>query len=109
MLEIESDLTLTRGDGRRGSLVASGRDLVLEVDGAAGLEGVAGPRALRSLAKSLAHAGLTLRIVSGGRLIVIAGSGVRAGLLHRALGYSHARIDPQFAARSVLTRLRGRR
>ena len=92
----------------RGRFAANGRQLALDVDEPAVLQGLVDLRSLRLLATTLARAGLTLRVRNGDRLLLAAGRGVKAGPLDRLLRLRGVRLDTRFALRSALGRGRSR-
>ena len=104
MLEVFGNVEITLGDGRRGSLVADGQNLVLNVDEPASLLGLAGRRTLGVLAETLTRMGLTLHICSGDRVLLAAGKGVESTPLGRVLQIRDARFDRRFALRSAIAR-----
>jgi hypothetical protein len=91
LLDVAGLVAIALHDGSRGSLVADGRELVLDVDDAGALEGLAGRRTVRVLGEALEHAGLTLQVRCGSRLLLSAGLG-------------HVRAERRFAVRSAFRR-----
>ena len=106
MLGVFGQVEITLGDGRRGRFEADGSRLVLHVDEASSLVGLAGRRTLRTLAEALARTGLTLYVRTGDRVLLVAGNGVRTSLLGRLLQLPHAHLDRTFALRSAVARAR---
>jgi hypothetical protein len=104
LLDVAGLVAIALHDGSRGSLVADGRELVLDVDDAGALEGLAGRRTVRVLGEALEHAGLTLQVRCGSRLLLSAGRGVRPSALDRALGLRHVRAERRYAIRSAFRR-----
>lgn len=103
MLDVSADVEIDFGAGR-GRLVADGQDVVLEVDEPSVLIGVVDRQALRTLAATLSHVGLTLRVRRGDRLLLSAGRGVEPGILSRLLRIPGVRLSPLLALRAALGR-----
>ncbi len=104
VLDVFGNVEIALGDGRRGSLVADGSRLVLEVEEPASLVGLAGRQTLRRLAETLASTGITLHVRSGERLLLAAGRDVESSLMGRMLKIPNARIEGRFALRSLVGR-----
>jgi len=107
VLDVFGKVEITLGDGRQGSLVADGQKLVLDVDEAASLHGLARRGTLRMLAETLSRTGFTLHVRSGDRLLLAAGKDVESDLLSRLFHVPHARFDRRFGLRSTLTPRKG--
>ena len=103
MLDVLANVEIEFRAGR-GRLVAEGQHFVLDVDEPSALIGVVERSSLRVLAESLTRAGLTLRVRSGDRLLLLAGRDAKAGILARLLGLPGVELSPQFALRSALGR-----
>jgi len=103
VLHVFADVEIEFGAGR-GRLVAQRRDFVLDVDDPSTLSRVAGRRSLQTLADRLTLAGLTLRVRSGDRLLLVAGQDAETGILTRLLRLPGVQLSPRFALRSALGR-----
>ena len=103
MLDVFANVEIEFGAGR-GRLVAQGQHFVLDVDEPSTLIGVVERRSLRTLAERLTRAGLTLRVRSGDRLLLVAGRDAKTGVLTRLLRLPGVQLSPRFALRSALGR-----
>ncbi len=103
MLDVFANVEIEFGTGR-GRLVGEGQHLVLYVDEPSALIGVVERRSLRVLAERLTRAGLTLRVRSGDRLLLLAGRDAKTGILTRLLRLPGVQLSPRFALRSALGR-----
>ena len=103
MLDVFANVEVEFGAGR-GRLVAQGQHFVLDVDEPSTLIGVIERRSLRILAERLTRAGLTLRVRSGDRLLLLAGRDAKTGILTRLLRLPGVQLSPRFALRSALGR-----
>ncbi|HLH26906.1 MAG TPA: hypothetical protein VK066_30635 [Chloroflexota bacterium] len=101
MLELTGAVTVTV-DGQTARLVAARRHLVIEVDnpraflqaasGAAGSPGGRPLDGLRQAGAALACAGLTVRVVSRGSLLLVLGRDARPGFAQALTGSPHVAL-----------------
>jgi len=103
VLDVAANVEIDFGS-LRGRLVADGRQVVLGVEEPSALFGVADRRSLEALADGLGRAGLTLRISTGDRLLLLAGRDVKPGLVPRLLRLRNVQLDSRFALRAALAR-----
>jgi hypothetical protein len=103
VLDVLADVEIEFGAGH-GRLTAEGRHVALDVDAPSTVIGVVDRRSLRALAGWLARAGLTLRVRSGDRVLLVAGRDARTGIVARLLHLPGVQLSPQVALRSALGR-----